>query len=206
MCKIHITLEGNIGVGKSTMLSNIHRHFGTDRGISYCWEPLKEWDENNFLKDMYSKNISHAEFQYMVACSMFKQTFDGLLNSNILIQERSMDTSFEVFTNSNVKNSKSRELLKYSYQKLRNVLEDTFSMKVFRIYLRVSPQVSFSRISQRNRSSESLITEDYVQTIHDFYEKWLYIEDNEFIISIDASRDIKEVTNDVIDAIYSIIQ
>ncbi len=206
MQKIHISFEGNIGVGKSTILSEVHNHFRyTD--ISYAWEPLDEWDENGFLNDMYSKNIQHAEFQHMVISSMFQKSFMGLSQSNILIQERSMDAALEVFTKSNVKNSRSMELLKYSYDKLKQSLQEAFSIQTFRIYLRVPPHIAFARVSKRSRSSESSISEEYINTINDSYEEWLcFSSPDSSVIIIDASRDIEEVTRDVIKAVTSIIQ
>lgn len=207
MHKVHISIEGNIGVGKSTLLSNVYRHFKNNEKVSCAWEPLDEWDSNGFLEDMYSKRIDHAEFQYMVISSMFHTSFIGLSKSDILIQERSMDAAFEVFTKNNVENSRSVELLKYSYDKLKRSLEEAFSVQTVRIYLRVPPFVAFSRVCQRFRSSESNMTEEYITAINDSYEEWLGLSSNtDKIIQIDASRSIQDVTHDVIRAIASLVQ
>ena len=206
MQKVHISIEGNIGVGKSTILSDVYQHFRHTEDFSYEWEPLDEWEENGFLKDMYSKKIQHVEFQYMTISSFFHKTFTGLSKSHTLIQERSMDAAFEVFTKSNVKNSRSMELLQYSYNKLKQSLEQAFSIKTFRIYLRVPSHIAFSRVSKRSRPSESNMPEEYINTINNSYEEWLCHSSSDTVINIDASRDIEEVTQDVIKAITSIIQ
>ena len=207
MYKLHITIEGNIGVGKSTLLSKVYKHFKDNENVTCVCEPLNDWVSNGFLEDMYSKRIDHAEFQHMVISSMFHTSFMGLSKSDILIQERSMDAAFEVFTKNNVENSRSVELLKYSYDKLKGSLEETFPVQIVRIYLRVPPFVAFSRVCQRSRSSESNMTEEYITAINDSYEKWLFLSSNtDKIIPIDASRSIEEVTQDVIKEIASLVK
>ena len=207
MQKFHVYIEGNIGVGKSTLLSNISNHFQNNENVSCVWEPLDEWEDNGFLGDMYSKRIDQTEFQHMVISSMFHKSFMGLSNSEILIQERSMDSTFEVFTKNNVKNSISVDLLKYSYEKLKELLDETFSARKVIIYLRVPPSVAFSRVCQRSRSSESNVTEEYITAINNSYEEWLGLSSNtDEIIKIDASRSIEHVTQDVIRTILSLVQ
>ena len=138
---------------------------------------------------------------------MYHTSFMGLSKSEILIQERSMDAAFEVFTKNNVENSRSVELLKYSYDKLKESLEETFSSRKVRIYLKVPPFVAFCRVCQRSRSSESNMTEEYITAINDSYEEWLGLSCNtDEIIPIDASRSIEEVSQDVIRAISCFVQ
>ena len=211
MHKVHISIEGNIGVGKSTLLSRVHKHFMNYGNVCCACEPLDEWESKGFLEDMYLQKIEHAEFQHMVLSSMFHKSFMGLLKSDILIQERSMDAAFEVFTKANVKSSRSIEVLKYSYDKMKQLLEETFFIKTVRIYLRVPPLIAFSRVSQRSRSSESKMSEEYINTINDSYEEWLGFssdtsDTSDTIIYIDASRNIEEVTHDVLKEITSIVK
>lgn len=205
MQKVHISIEGNIGVGKSTLLSKIYNYFKKYEKVSCAWEPSEEWDDNGFLGDMYSKKIEHAEFQSMVIASMFHKSFMGLSNSEILIQERSVDSAFEVFTKNNVENTRSVEMLKYSYDKLKASLE-TFPSRKVRIYLRVPPFVAFARVCQRSRSSESSMSEEYITAINNSYEEWLGLSSTDEIINIDASRSIEHVTQDVIRTISYIVQ
>jgi deoxyadenosine/deoxycytidine kinase len=206
MQKVHISIEGNIGVGKTTIVENLNEHFERDNTVSCAFEPLDEWESSGFLEDMYSKKIDHAEFQNIVISSMFHTSFVGLSKSDILIQERSMDAAFEVFTKNNVQNPRSLELLKYSYNKLKKSIEEAFSVKTIRIYLRVPPLVAFSRVSGRSRSSESKMSEEYITAINDAYEDWLLSDDtSETVIQIDASRSIEEVTHAVMKQVSSII-
>ena len=208
--KIHITLEGNIGAGKSTILSKLYEHFGIDRGINYAWEPLEEWDANCFLEGMYSGKIANAEFQSMILSSMFYETFNGLSSSEILLQERSMDAAFEVFTKANITSPTSFNLIKYSYNKFKLLLKNAYSINTYRIYLRLPPHISFSRISKRSRTYETSVSQDYLNNINNAYEEWLCFAETKTeatkIIYIDASRDINDVTKDVIQAITTILK
>tara|TARA_B100000676_G_scaffold313165_2_gene391913 strand:+ start:2176 stop:2826 length:651 start_codon:yes stop_codon:yes gene_type:complete len=205
MHKIHITLEGNLGVGKSTILSNVYEYFGIDSGIAYAWEPVHDWDTNGFLEGMYTGKISHPEFQHAVLSSMFHTTYKQLANTDVLLQERSMDTTFQVFSKCNVTDNNSLNILQYSYNNLNNVLRTKYSIETHRIYLRVPPHISFSRTTRRSRTSETSVSQEYINNINNAYEQWLGFTENEHTTIIDASQNISDVTNDVITAINTII-
>ena len=206
MHKLHITLEGNIGVGKSTILSNVYEHFGVDSGIAYAWEPVHDWDTHGFLEGMYMGKIPHSEFQHTVLSSMFRETYNNLANTDILLQERSMDTTLQVFTKCNVNDQDSLNIIQYCYENLKRILESRYIISTHRIYLRIQPHIAFSRTSSRSRRSEASICQNYIKNINDAYEQWLGFIENEHTTIIDGSKSIDEVTKDVITTINKLIK
>ena len=202
MDKIHITIEGNIGVGKSTVMKNIYEHFEKNSDISFAWEPVDEWEKAGFLEGMYDGSIPHTEFQYMVLSNMFSITCSWLLNSRILIQERSMDSAFEVFARSNIDPGIQFDMIENCYNKLKALLP----VKTSRIYLRASPRVSLSRINKRARSAENSISREYLSKINTKYEEWLGSNAHDNTTIIDASGDIDTVTDHVIRVISDLIK
>lgn len=205
MHKLHITLEGNIGVGKSTILSNVYDHFGINSGIAYAWEPIHDWQTNGFLEGMYTGKIPHSEFQHIVMNSMFRETYKNLANTNILLQERSMDTTVQVFSKCNVNDQESLNIIQYCFNNLKSILGLSYNINTHRIYLRVPPDIAFSRISSRSRSCEASICQNYVNNINNAYEQWLGFIENEHTTIIDAAKSIDEVTKDVITTINKLI-
>lgn len=208
MTKVHITLEGNLGAGKSTVLANVYERFGVDRGLAYAWEPLDEWNTSGFLADMYSGKIPHGEFQCMVLCSMFDRTFNGLTGSEVLLQERSVDAAFEVFTKCNLDPAGSSfRVVAYCFGKLKALLGNTFGARTHRIYLRIPPKVACSRVAERSRSSETAVSLEYLSSIHDGYERWLSSEEGsgEDVTVVDATRNVRDVTRDVVRVILGIL-
>ena len=60
-----IFLEGNIGAGKTSLLTALGAHFG-DR-VRIVEEPVKVWEESGLLAECYDGTVSRATFQHVVA-------------------------------------------------------------------------------------------------------------------------------------------
>ena len=53
-----VVIEGNIGVGKSSLLALLQ-----ERGHRVKFEPVAQWEEGNLLELMYTKKLHLAVFQ-----------------------------------------------------------------------------------------------------------------------------------------------
>ena len=69
---ILVTVQGNIGSGKSTLVNNLQQRFGQNKKICFLQEPVDIWntitDENgsSMIKLYYSDQKSYAfSFQMM---------------------------------------------------------------------------------------------------------------------------------------------
>jgi deoxyadenosine/deoxycytidine kinase len=201
---MHIVLEGNIGVGKSTLLSGIYEHFGIESGISFAWEPVVEWQKQGFLRSMYTNEISHSEFQYMVFCSLLTTTLMRLSEKpRVLIQERSIHSAFEVFAKANVQPGESFDMLEFSYNEIKKTL---YNVNTHIIYLRVPASVAYARVSKRARASEGSVSQEYINTINTRYEEWLCCGHSENTTIIDAAQDIESVSKQVIQTITRLLK
>jgi deoxyadenosine/deoxycytidine kinase len=79
------------------------------------------------------------------------------------------------------------------------------------VYLKCPPNVCYERISKRNRNSEDLISIDYLQKVHEKYEKLYSGENTEIlkkiiIITIDASQTPEQVYESVMNQLVSKIR
>ena len=219
MNKIHISIEGNVGSGKSTIIQALKTKYtllnadekqSTQCKIVTCAEPVEEWERHGFLKAMYTGELGHVEFQYMVLASMTSNTLEGLRNADVFIQERSLDAAFEVFAKANVKPSLSFNMLDYSYLNLkRSIIRE--SALTYRIYLRVTSELARERIAIRSRMSENTLSLEYLERIHEKHEEWLQKKgckkaNGEEVIVVDACRPIAEVKQNVEDIVQSILE
>ena len=58
-----IFIEGNIGAGKTSLLTALGEHFG-DR-VRIVEEPVKVWEESGLLAECYDGTVSRATFQHV---------------------------------------------------------------------------------------------------------------------------------------------
>ena len=56
-------LEGNIGAGKTSMLTMLGEHFG--EMVRIVEEPVKVWEESGLLAECYDGKVSRATFQHV---------------------------------------------------------------------------------------------------------------------------------------------
>jgi len=156
---VSITIDGNIGAGKSTILSFL-RDMGT---YAIHPEPVDEWIP--FLVDMYENNKDSFEFQVKVwtdRCFM-----PNYSNKIVTCIERSPHFQWNVFSKANYENGKlnNRQL---------NLLETLYHrpsyVPDFYIYLQSNPSNCMERISKRNRDCEQGISYEYIKRIHELHE------------------------------------
>ena len=58
-----LSIEGNIGIGKSTLLAGLARAPATDPAIAFCPELVDIWERRGLLHAMYTGRISPGCFQ-----------------------------------------------------------------------------------------------------------------------------------------------
>ena len=61
-----ISIEGNIGIGKSTLMKQLKARLAYDDAVVFVDEPVELWESYGLLAAMYSGAISRTAFQLMV--------------------------------------------------------------------------------------------------------------------------------------------
>ena len=106
-----LSIEGNIGGGKSTLLESLKRYYENDKTVLFVDEPVKEWEKikddsgNTMLKKFYADQKKYAfPFQMMAYVSRLKMLRDIIKSVSsepdkhfIIITERSLFTDKYVF-------------------------------------------------------------------------------------------------------------
>ena len=192
-----ISIEGNIGTGKSTLLSELRKAYADDPTICFLDEPVHVWntvkDENGvtILEKYYADQKRYAfSFQMMAYISRLSAMRAALKkNYRFIITERSIYTDSAVFAKMLYDDKKIEEV---EYQIYKNWLHEfivDFPPVKF-IYLQANPTVSFQRVAIRGRQGE-VIPLEYLQNCHNYHEDWLLIKNKEPLLIIDANADIK---------------
>ena len=186
-----ITIDGNIGCGKSTILNYIHKN----NKIAIDLEPVEKWELH--LKKLYATSkVNSYNFQIKV---WLDRCWVQEKSDNILIyMERSPNFIKNVF----VENAKiEKSITDEEYNTLHSLYkktDDLWEPKSY-IYLRSDPNKCYERCIKRGRESEKNITLEYITQIHKLHEEnYLKAKDNIPIIVIDIEN--KSIT-DIVDEI-----
>ncbi|XP_014777566.1 thymidine kinase 2, mitochondrial [Octopus bimaculoides] len=178
MEKITISVEGNIGAGKSEMLN----FFAKDPTI-----------EDLMYKDPSRWGFT---FQSYVQLTMLQNHMSKCAKP-VQMMERSIYSAKYVFVENLYKSGlmpgADYEVLTEWFNWATNNLD--FHVDQI-IYLRCHPETALERIKKRNRKEELNITLEYLQSLHERQEEWLidgcYGKHTEVLV-LDAEQDLKSM-------------
>lgn len=203
---IIITVEGNIGSGKSTLVKNLELAFNESDSVCFLQEPVDEWDKikdedgKTMIEKYYGNQKKYAfSFQMMAYISRLTRLRNAIkTNPKVIITERSIFTDKNVFASMLYKGKKIEDVEYIIYTKwFEEFLKDIPPINT--IYVRTTPEIAKQRVEIRARKGETIPLE-YLQLCHEYHERWLY--DNELekknILILDGNIDINknsETTN-----------
>ncbi|OQA36309.1 MAG: Deoxyadenosine/deoxycytidine kinase [Candidatus Dependentiae bacterium ADurb.Bin331] len=172
-----ISLEGNIGAGKSTFLKIVEKTLA----IQAIFEPHTKWQQvggsENLLEKFYAEPQRWAyTFQtYAFVTRVVEQeSFARKSLFPVQMLERSVYSDRYCFAK-NAFEQKNMNALEWKlYQEWFSWLVDGYAATPAGfIYLRTSPEICYERLKKRNRSEERNVSLDYLSTIHEKHERWL---------------------------------
>lgn len=166
MSKYFITVAGNIGVGKSTLVTLLSERLG--------WDPVFEAvEENPYLNDFY-QDMRRWSFhsQVFFLSRRLKQHHSLLQRPRSVIQDRSVYEDAEIFARNLYQqgNMSQRDWRAYTdlYQTLATLLQPPHLV----VYLKASVPTLRRRIAQRGRGYEQQIADTYLAQLNDLYDTW----------------------------------
>ncbi len=167
MTKYFITIAGNIGVGKSTLVKLLSERAG--------WDPIYEAvTENPYLADFY-EDMRRWSFhsQVFFLARRLQQHHALLQNPNSVIQDRSVYEDAEIFARNLYAAGNMSERDWQSYLDLYNTLTTMLKPPDLVVYLKASVPTIERRITQRGRTYEQTIATEYLQKINQLYDNWV---------------------------------
>ncbi|KAK4311927.1 hypothetical protein Pmani_016615 [Petrolisthes manimaculis] len=168
-----VSIEGNIGSGKSTFL----RYFSAVPGVDTHQEPVDMW------RNLEGHNLLGKLYEDPQRWSFLFQSYVQLTRLNIHLQntdnpvkliERSLQNNRYCFLESghdsgDLQGSEYSVLCEY-YDMMESQLDIGVDLIV---YLRSTPEVVHARMLKRGRSEEANLPLDYMKLVHEYYERWL---------------------------------
>ncbi|CAF0780008.1 unnamed protein product [Adineta steineri] len=173
-----ILIEGNIGVGKSTIMSHIASNYSSNL-VQVHREPIENWmDIKGFdlLKALYTEsNRWTFTFEMTALLSRIKTHTNAIHNHHIQIYERSILSCFHVFIDYDRKqkylNDAEYRILQDHFQYGLEKTMDLSSTVIF--YFDLSPKKCLERIIKRSRQSELSIDLKRLEQLKHHYDKFI---------------------------------
>lgn len=198
---IIVSIDGNIGSGKSVTLEHLKEYYlsgegGNADGIVFIQEPVKEWmdivdkDGVHILENLYKDLKRFAfRFQMMAYISRLKLLREACRDPNVrvIITERCVKTDRNVFAKMLYDDGSIEE----DEYRIYNQWFDEFIQDVpvaGIVYVRASPEICVERITKRARPGE-VISAEYINQCHTYHETWIESEKCQKLI-ISANDDM----------------
>ena len=189
---IIISIEGNIGSGKSTIVKLLENIYGKSKSICFLDEPVSKWLE---LKDSNNKNILNHfyenieeyafPFQMNAYISRLKILNEALEKGyDIIITERCVQTDRYVFAKMLYEDDKIKEINYLIYLEWFDYFIKDIP-EVHHIYIKTNPNIAYERVKKRNRESENNITLEYLEKCNKSHDDWLLPLQKKIIINGD---------------------
>lgn len=174
-----ITVEGNIGAGKTTLTHLLAKHFNA-RLI------LEEFADNPFLPKFYENPSQYAfPLELFFMAERYKQLKDMIHTKDLFQSVTISDYLFTkclLFAKVNLPEEEFR-----LYQKLFDIIHQQLTLPDILIYLHAPVQKLQANIKKRNRPYEQGIADEYLFTIQETYTSYIKQHNIKTII-IDASN------------------
>jgi|TARA_B110000093_G_scaffold180119_1_gene221489 deoxyadenosine/deoxycytidine kinase len=197
-----ITIDGNIGCGKTGVLNFLHKNYK----YAIDLEPVDNWQKHlnkiyNKEKDEYLKLTNIFDFQ--VRIWLDRCWIQSKIEANVILVERSPSFIRNVF----IKNAINSEHITYSESEILDYLHkktDYLWQNNIYIYLQSNPTSCLARIKKRNRISEDKITIEYLEKIdnlHEIHYDNMKINKTEIYIINVENKTIQMIANEVNDIV-----
>ena len=165
--KKFITIAGNIGAGKSSLVHMLSNRLG--------WKPFFEPVANNpYLADFYEDMKAWGFHSQIFFLSHRLRVYRELADcQSSVILDRSLYEDAEIFARNLFTNGIMNQRDYETYEALYHSLISFLPTPDLMIYLRASVSTLSGRIIKRGRDFEKTIKSDYLDQLNQAYEAWI---------------------------------
>lgn len=165
--KKFITVAGNIGVGKSTLVEKLSARLG--------WEPFFEGVvDNPYLADFYANMAAWSFHSQIFFLGRRLKDLRRLMDfPRAVVQDRSVYEDAEIFAKNLYLQGFIGERDWASYYELYQALAELLPPPDLIVYLQAAVPTLLRRIALRGREYEKAIAPEYLAQLNSLYEEWI---------------------------------
>ncbi|MFA7057233.1 MAG: deoxynucleoside kinase [Candidatus Cloacimonadales bacterium] len=182
MENLRIGIIGNIGVGKSTLVTKAKTEPFKQQLLALFPGEHDDVDIHTFdetfnpavLDEFYKDPVKNA---FMAQIEFFNGRLErqkSIENSRgIILEDRTLAEDYHIFGKAQRILGNMTEAEFQAYQRTYHLMTETFKEPDILVFLRADVDVLLQRIANRGRESEKLIQRDYLQQLNYLYEEFI---------------------------------
>ena len=201
--KTIITINGCMGVGKTTLFNNLRNVY---HDATYVDEPVEMWThitdiktgENLLGKYYEDKRRWSYTFQSVVFTTRLRMLVDAIKKdkTGVIVMDGSLMTDKKVYAKMLYQQDKMDIIEWKSYGMLWDFYEDIIKQhRVVNIYLRCPTKKIMARIEHRNRQEEKKVDVKYLESLQLFAERVITKDKTICVMDIECEERTKEYKN-----------
>lgn len=201
----HIAVAGNIGAGKTSLATQLGKH--------YRWDVLYEdASDNPYLSDFYyDMNRWSFNLQIHFLHSRYRQVLSIRKGDQPVIQDRTIYEDANIFAPNLYEMGLMTKRDFESYQHLFRTMESQIDPPDLMIYLKANISTLVDHIQMRGRDYEGNMSLDYLKKLNKKYDDWIDGYTSELLVVpiddldfINRSEDLGKIINSVDSKIYGL--
>jgi len=163
----YIGIAGNIGAGKTTLCTQLGKHFDWDVNF-------ESTDDNPYLSDFYH-DMSRWSFNLQVYFlhNRYKQVLKILEGDRVVVQDRTIYEDANIFAPNLHKMGLMSKRDIDNYRALFDLMVSQIQKPDLLIYLRASIATLVEHIQDRGRDYEGNMSIEYLKRLNGMYEEWI---------------------------------
>ena len=210
---IILTIEGNIGAGKSTILQKLKEKIAEEdhNHIMFLKEPVDEWDkirdkeDTPFLTKFYENTEKYSFAFQIMACTtrigVIKRAIEENPDCKVFICERSIEADAQIFAKMLHEDGLIGELEYQVYQLFYNEHKELYKTTGC-VYLDTIAEKCHERVKKRSRDGENGISLEYLEKCQNYHNNWLKSDESKLdmpLLVLDTNADVSFDLNDKTD-------
>jgi thymidylate kinase len=183
MKPVIISVEGNIGSGKTTIVEHLQHVLQGDSTILFLREPLDVWERvkdeqtgETILEKFYANPDQYAfAFQVMAYATRLSMIREAIRSNNgykAIVCERSLTADKEIFAKMLHDDGKIDSVSYQIYQQFHKEFSDEIDLDGI-VYIDADADVCKERVIRRSRQGEDRISIEYLTKCKAYHDEWL---------------------------------
>ena len=194
-----ISIEGNIGVGKTTMVNDVEAFLSNDKSIVFLREPVDIWDKikdekgETILQNFYANPEKYGfAFQVMAFTTRLAMVMECISKNpecKYIICERSLEADYHIFAKMLYDDGVIDSLSYQVYMGMYNHFTSGTNMVDAIIFLDADANICHERMTKRARLGEESVSLDYLLKCEKYHRVWLLANPENRILHLDCNAD-----------------
>lgn len=197
-----ISIEGNIGAGKSTILEHLKETYADNEEVAFVDEPVDIWgticdDKGEDILTKFYKDPTQYAFIFQVMAfstrvHKLREALSEKPKAKIMICERSLEADSNIFAQMLYDDGHMESIEHTIYKRYYDIYKNDFKHSGI-VFINANPEKCFERIQKRNRNGENNIAFDYIKKCHEYHIKWLNGDIEQKLLNIDSNIEKTEL-------------